>query len=81
VGDDHLAGELLPSTDPGQLNVGINLPPGTTLGQTNQLAQNVEKFALAQPEVKTVYSRIGSSTSPYTVPSPSIWWMEPRRTR
>ncbi|MFC1988982.1 efflux RND transporter permease subunit [Chloroflexota bacterium] len=56
---------FFPNTDPGSINVGIKLPPGTPLGKTDQIAREVEQFAIAQPEVKHVYSRIGSGSSPH----------------
>ncbi|MFC1943054.1 efflux RND transporter permease subunit [Chloroflexota bacterium] len=56
---------FFPATDPGQINIGINLPPGNPLDKTDQLAQQVEQVVMAQPEVQTVYSRIGSTSSPY----------------
>ncbi|MFC2005938.1 efflux RND transporter permease subunit [Chloroflexota bacterium] len=55
---------FFPDTDPGAINVGIRLPPGTPLEKTDQIARDVERFALLQPEVKHLYSRIGSTSSP-----------------
>ncbi|MFC1940751.1 efflux RND transporter permease subunit, partial [Chloroflexota bacterium] len=55
---------FFPDTDPGSVNVGIRLPPGTPLEKTDQIARDVEQFAMAQPDVKHIYSRIGSSSSP-----------------
>ena len=55
---------FFPDTDPGAINVGIKLPPGTPLGKTDQIAREVEQFAMSQPEVEQVYSRIGSGSSP-----------------
>jgi HAE1 family hydrophobic/amphiphilic exporter-1 len=61
--------QLLPSgffpvTDPGAFGVGITYPPGTPLEKTSQLALEVERTLLAQPEVKTVYAQIGSGSNP-----------------
>jgi hydrophobic/amphiphilic exporter-1 (mainly G- bacteria), HAE1 family len=54
---------FFPSTDPGQLSVGINLNPGTPLAKTDQVARDVEKAAHAMPEVSRVYARIGGGSS------------------
>jgi multidrug efflux pump subunit AcrB len=54
---------FFPTIDPGSFTVGINLPPGTPLEKTNQLAREVERFAMAQPEVKQIYARVGQMGS------------------
>ncbi len=56
---------FFPATDQGQITVGISLPPGNPLNKTDLVAQEVEQVAMAQPEVQTVYTRVGSSSSPY----------------
>jgi hydrophobic/amphiphilic exporter-1 (mainly G- bacteria), HAE1 family len=57
---------FFPVTDQGQISVGISLPPGSSLDKTNQVSLDVEKTIRSQPEVKTVYSRIGGGSSPYS---------------
>ncbi len=57
---------FFPSTDPSAINIGINLPPGTALNQTDQVARDIEKYAMAQPEVVRVYSDIGGVSSQYS---------------
>ncbi len=57
---------FFPVTDQGQISVGINLPPGTPLDKTNQVALDVERVLQSQPEVKTIYERIGGGNSPYS---------------
>jgi hydrophobic/amphiphilic exporter-1 (mainly G- bacteria), HAE1 family len=57
---------FFPTTDEGQISVGIMLPPGSPLEKTNQIALAVEKVVLAQPEVSTVYSSVGSGGSAYS---------------
>ena len=57
---------FFPVTDQGQISVGINLPPGTPLDRTNQVSLDVEKTLQSQPEVKTIYERIGGGNSPYS---------------
>ncbi len=54
---------FFPTTDPGALIVGINLPPGTPLENTDQLAREVERVGMAQPEVKQVYTQVGQGSS------------------
>jgi HAE1 family hydrophobic/amphiphilic exporter-1 len=55
---------FFPVTDPGSFGVGITYPPGTPLNKTDQLARDIERVLLAQPEVKTVYAQIGSGSNP-----------------
>ena len=57
---------FFPTTDQGQISVGINLPPGSSLEKTTAVALDVEQTIRSQPEVKTVYSRIGGGNSPYS---------------
>ena len=57
---------FFPTTDQGQISVGINLPPGSSLEKTTVVALDVEQTIRSQPEVKTVYSRIGGGNSPYS---------------
>jgi len=57
---------FFPNTDPSAISIGISLPPGTALGQTDTIARDIEKFAMAQPEVTRVYSDIGGQSSQYS---------------
>lgn len=57
---------FFPATDEGQISIGINLPPGNSLQTTDQVAQRVEQVSMSQPEVQTVYTRAGSSSSAYS---------------
>ena len=52
---------FFPTTDSGQLTVGINLPPGTPLQKTDQVARDVERVVMAQPEVQRVFARVGQA--------------------
>ncbi len=56
-----------PTTDPGQISIGINMPTGTTLENTDPIAQNVEKLVMAQPETQRVYSRITAGSGSISV--------------
>jgi len=58
---------FFPTTDPGALTVGINLPPGTPLEKTDQLAREVERVAMAQPEVKQVYTQVNNNSGSISV--------------
>lgn len=49
---------FFPTTDPGSLTVGIRFPPGSTLEMTDQVAREVERFALSQPEVEQTYTQV-----------------------
>jgi HAE1 family hydrophobic/amphiphilic exporter-1 len=59
-----LPSSFFPVTDPGSFGVGITYPPGTPLMKTDQLAREIEQTLLEQPEVKTVYAQVGSSSNP-----------------
>ncbi len=45
------------------LTVDIQLPPGTTIGTTSDVAAQVEAILADYPEVKTYYTTVGTSTS------------------
>ncbi|MBI4288912.1 MAG: efflux RND transporter permease subunit [Chloroflexi bacterium] len=51
---------FFPTSDPGALTVGIRQPPGTPLEKSDQVAREVERFAMAQPEVKQVLARVNA---------------------
>jgi len=52
-----------PTSDPHQVNIGISLPQGTPLDRTDQVARDVEKVIIAQPEVQRIFSRVGGGSS------------------
>jgi HAE1 family hydrophobic/amphiphilic exporter-1 len=55
--------EFIPSSDQGQFSISIEMPNGTKLDDTNQVAVEVER-ALAQiPEVETYMATVGGSGS------------------
>lgn len=56
---------FFPGTDEGRISIGVNLPPGSPLEKTDELARQAEQVIMAQPKVRNVYTRVGSSSSPY----------------
>lgn len=54
---------FFPTTDAGQLNIGINLPTATPLQKTDQVTRDVERVVMAQPEVQRIFSRVGGGSS------------------
>ena len=51
--------EFTPSQESGLLMARMQLPTGTSFAQTNQKSQEVEKWLLAHPSVKQVFSSVG----------------------
>ena len=56
-----LATEFMPDADNGEMQLTIQMPPGTTLDVTNAAAQTVEQRLIALPEVDQVFSSVGVS--------------------
>ncbi len=56
---------FFPATDEAQISININLSPGNPLVKTDQVAQDVERVVLAQPEVQRINSRIGGGSTAY----------------
>ncbi len=52
---------LLPKVDQKQFMVKVDLPVGARIEFTNQIAQNIEKYLLQNPDVKSVATIAGSS--------------------
>lgn len=53
--------ELMPKVDQGQFMIKVNMPGGTRLDTTNDLAAKIEKFILTIPEVHSVNTTVGST--------------------
>jgi hydrophobic/amphiphilic exporter-1 (mainly G- bacteria), HAE1 family len=51
--------DLLPRVDQGSFEVRIELPEGTALSRTDEVAQEVEALLLADPEVDAVFGHVG----------------------
>lgn len=56
-----IGGEFMTQTDRGEFAVALELPPGSTIEQTNRVSQQVEKMIGQMPEVERMYSNVGAS--------------------
>jgi HAE1 family hydrophobic/amphiphilic exporter-1 len=56
-----IGAEFMPQTDQGQLQIELELPPGTKIDDTSRITQDVEKYLSNFPEVKTIFSAAGVS--------------------
>lgn len=54
---------FIPVADRSRTQVSIELPPGSPLEQTRVLAEKARKLIFSQPEVKQVFTSIGSSST------------------
>jgi len=55
---------FLPKIDTGWFEMGLKLPPGTALGQTDEKVREVEGMLLWQPEVEHVFATVGTTAGP-----------------
>lgn len=55
----YVGTEMMPTTDSGNLSVGIKMPPGTALAKTNRVMQQVEESLRKNPNVDTVFATVG----------------------
>lgn len=53
--------EFMPRTDQSQLTISLEMPPGTSLAETDSILLQLEKRALGLPETAAVYSTVGKS--------------------
>ncbi len=58
--------EMMAQADKGQLNIDVDLPSRFKLTQTDQMAERIEKVLWTVPEVDSVFTTAGSSSSSYT---------------
>ena len=56
-----LGGEFMPKSNGDFIIIGVELPPGTTLGKTDEMTGEMEAVLKASPEVKDVLTKIGKS--------------------
>lgn len=56
----RLGAEFIPSMDQGMISLGIQMPKGTVLQETEQVVRKVETVILELPEVKMVATTVGS---------------------
>ncbi len=52
--------QVLPPIDEGAIRVKYVMPPGTSLRESNRIGGLLERWAMAQPDIETVYRRTGS---------------------
>jgi hydrophobic/amphiphilic exporter-1 (mainly G- bacteria), HAE1 family len=64
--------EMMSQADKGQLNIEVDLPNRFKLTQTDQMAEKIEKALRNIPEVKDVFTTVGSASSSYTSGSNSL---------
>ncbi len=57
-----LPSEFIPVEDISRSTVTVQLPPGSTLEETDASVQRINRVLLQRPEVASVYSSIGSAT-------------------
>ncbi len=58
---------LLPPIDEGAILIEYVLPPATSLAESNRIGELLDRIALADPEIATVYRRTGSPEVGYQV--------------
>lgn len=58
----QLPGEFIPVEDISRSTATVELPPGTTLEQTDEAVSQITQILLKRPEVESVFSSIGSAT-------------------
>jgi cobalt-zinc-cadmium resistance protein CzcA len=68
----RMGAEFIPSLDEGDFALGINRIPGTSLTQALQMQKNLERGLLQVPEVKEVFTRLGTAEIATDAQPPSI---------
>jgi HAE1 family hydrophobic/amphiphilic exporter-1 len=58
----QLPGEFIPVEDISRSTVTVQMAPGTTLDETDAAVERITDELMSQPEVRSVYSSIGSAT-------------------
>ena len=58
---------VLPPIDEGAVLIEYVMPPGTSLKQSNRIGDELDRIALAHPDVTCVYRRTGSPGSGYQI--------------
>lgn len=59
----RLGSELIPEMSQGEFIIGLEMPVGTPLAETETTVRRIEGIVEQEPQVETVYSIVGSSTS------------------
>lgn len=57
--------EFLPRPDQGELTISVEMPPGTTLQQTDQMMRSLEAMLTQMPETTHYYTTVGQSGEQY----------------
>jgi HAE1 family hydrophobic/amphiphilic exporter-1 len=58
-----IGNEFMPQSDRGEFGVSVELMPGNSVEQTNQTALKIEQMLSQMPEVKKVFTSVGSQES------------------
>jgi len=58
-----IGNEFMPQSDRGEFGVSVELMPGTSVEETNQAALQIEKILSKMPEVKKIFTSVGSQES------------------
>jgi hydrophobic/amphiphilic exporter-1 (mainly G- bacteria), HAE1 family len=58
-----IGNEFMPQSDRGEFGVSVELMPGSSIEQTNQVALQIEKILSRMPEVKKVFTSVGAQES------------------
>jgi HAE1 family hydrophobic/amphiphilic exporter-1 len=58
----RLPGEFIPVEDISRSSLTVQLPPGSTLEETDASVQRINRILMARPEVESVFSSVGSAT-------------------
>jgi len=68
----RMGAEFIPSLDEGDFALGINRIPGTSLTQALQMQKSLELALLKVPEVKEVFTRLGTAEIATDAEPPSV---------
>jgi HAE1 family hydrophobic/amphiphilic exporter-1 len=63
VGGGFIGSEFVSMGDRGEVIIQTELPKSATIEQTNQTTLSIEEYVMNQPEVTSVFTTVGSSTS------------------
>ncbi len=61
-GGGFIGFEFIKQSDRGEFTVTIETPPGSTIENTNAVAQQAERLIATMPEIKTLFVNVGSSS-------------------
>lgn len=55
----RLGSEFMPGSDFGQIVINLEMPPGSSLERTNEVASEMEKLVLAEPDIEATVLNVG----------------------